>query len=239
MKNIKKPVCLSIVLLVLLLSVTGCKGSDKDKDPEIATGTVDISQGNGSKSGETTDAKDIQDIKNRTAAESWAYIYDKSKEILRLNDDGTAYYVSRVYENGKQVSHENVYSSYIKDDEYITLKSADGEEVKLRFKKNGDELLLYERIIFGLSTEDQKNKNGLYGAWYNIYNTGMYFKFSDTGTFLEDGIFSGNFTVDESEGTIALDYADPYSEDIKMYYALIDNLLLVDYPWQMVPTEDQ
>jgi len=34
-----------------------------------------------------------------------------------------------------------------------------------------------------------------------------------------------------------LDYADPYSEDIEIYYALADNILIVDYPWQMVPTE--
>lgn len=246
MNSIKKPVGLVLTAFVLLTCCFSCKGSG-DKNPAIVSGTVELTDKPSGTSGENTgtsekheaSASEIEDIRSRTATESWAYIHDKSKEILRLNDDGTAYYVSKVYENGKQVNKENVYSSYIKEDEYITLKDSNGEELKIRYAMKDKELLMYERIIYGLSTKDQKEKKGLIGAWTNIQNEKMFFQFSETGTFLEDGIFSGNFKVNEDAGSISLDYADPYSEDIEIYYALADNILIVDYPWQMVPTETE
>jgi hypothetical protein len=49
-------------------------------------------------------------------AESWAYNFDETKEILRLNSDGTAVYQAKVFVDGIQKTEERKYTSYKKDD---------------------------------------------------------------------------------------------------------------------------
>ena len=150
--------------------------------------------------------------------ESWAYIHDPQTEILALYDNGRAVYKGSDYK-------------YTKDDRYIVLTDKAGTETKLRYVPDGDKMLLYERSVYTYGGEG--TPDSVVGAWGQ--DNGWSYEFTDKGTFSEESIFFGHYTVDENEHTIKLMYDDPI-EDAILYYSLDGNELTVDYPWPMVPT---
>ena len=81
------------------------------------------------------------------AVESWAYNFDETKEILRLNTDGSAMYMEKYYVDGIQKSREKKFTSYNKDDNYITLTGSDGE-LQMRYESSDEGMVLYEKSIY-------------------------------------------------------------------------------------------
>lgn len=167
-------------------------------------------------------------------AESWAYNFDKGTEILKLNSDGTASYVSKVYEGGVQVKKTVEYKSYKKDDSFITLTDKNGGELKLRYVKTDSGINLYEKTEYGLILK--KDGNAIAGVWVDKNNSDYFYEFTEEGAFNEDGYFTGKYTVDEKEGRIDFTY-DGDSSKAVLYYTVSDDSLIVEYPWPMVPTE--
>ena len=47
--------------------------------------------------------------------ESWAYNFDETKEVLRLNEDGTAMYQVKSFKDNVQVSKATKFDSYMPD----------------------------------------------------------------------------------------------------------------------------
>jgi hypothetical protein len=172
--------------------------------------------------------------KEAAVVESWAYNHDKTTEILRLNSDGTASYVLKVYEDGKQVKKNQEYTSYIKDDSFITLKDKNGTELKLRYVKTDEGINLYEKNEY--KPLIRKNENGIAGVWADKNNSDYFFEFTEEGTFMEDGYFTGIYEVDEKEGIINFTY-DGDSSKAVLYYTLSGDSLFIEYPWSMVRTE--
>ena len=124
-----------------------------------------------------------------TSVESWAYNFDKSAEILKLNSDGTASYVLKVYENGVQVKKTVEYKSYKKDDSFITLTDKDGGELKLRYVKTDDGINLYEKTEYEQILK--KEGNAVAGVWVDKNNSDYFYEFTEDGAFNEDGYFTG------------------------------------------------
>ena len=171
----------------------------------------------------------------KKTAESWAYNFDDTTEVLRLNSDGSAFFLAKEYENGRQIKKEKNFSSYIKDDTYITMKNSDGSELKLRYMRTDEGMNIYEKSIYRYSSNNVTEQNGVSGIWVNPELDKYYFEFTSAGTFLEDGVFTGHYEVNESEGTIRLKYNDPVPDTV-FYYEINGDTMSVEYPWQMVPT---
>ncbi|MBR5177448.1 MAG: hypothetical protein IKW90_01450 [Lachnospiraceae bacterium] len=169
-----------------------------------------------------------------TSVESWAYNFDKSAEILKLNSDGTASYVLKVYENGVQVKKTVEYKSYKKDDSFITLTDKDGGELKLRYVKTDDGINLYEKTEYEQILK--KEGNAVAGVWVDKNNSDYFYEFTEDGAFNEDGYFTGKYTVDEKECRIDFTYDGDSSKSV-LYYTISGDSLIVEYPWPMVPTE--
>lgn len=172
--------------------------------------------------------------KNTTVDESWAYNFDKTTEILRLKPDGTASYVVKMYVDGKQVKKTVNYTSYKKDDSFITLKDKDGNELKLRYTNTDAGIDLYEKNEYVDAI--RKSETGIAGVWVDANCSDYFFEFKEDGTFLEDGYFTGKYTVDEKEGKINFTY-DGDSSKAVLYYTFEGDSLFIEYPWPMVATE--
>ncbi len=171
--------CLAAVMLLIMLTVTGCGGT----------------------------------------AESWAYDYEPTVEILNLGGNGKA-----VYKGEK-------YSKYVKDDEFITLSGKDGE-LKIRYEMDKDNMIFYEESTYTRSGDE--GSSGVIGKW--TQDNGWAFSFDANGQFVEDGFFGGHYSVNEENCTIKLMYSDPIPDAI-LYYSLDGDKLTIGYPWTLVKTE--
>ena len=171
-----------------------------------------------------------------TTVESWAYNFDKTTEILRLNSDGTASYILKVYEDGKQVKKTQEYKSYNKDDSFITLKDKNDGELKLRYIKTDAGINLYEKTEY--EPVVRRDGNAIAGVWVDKNNSDYFYEFTEDGAFMEDGYFTGKYTLDEDAGIINFTYDADQSKAV-LYYSISGDSLTVEYPWPMVPTEKE
>jgi hypothetical protein len=157
--------------------------------------------------------------KKAEKTESWAYVHEPKEEILSFYDDGEAVYKGEKY-------------SYTKDDLYINLLNANGEQEKIRYEMEGSTMLLYEESTYEYAGD--KAGDDITGTW--TQDNGWSYQFTEDGKFSEENIFFGHYSIDEENSCIKLMYDDPI-EDAYLYYELDGNKLTVAYPWPMVETE--
>ena len=149
-------------------------------------------------------------------SEEWAYVHDPSTEVLRLSDNGKAEYKGDSY-------------SYTQDDNFIKLTSKKGETLTLRYEKEDDNMILYEKSTYSYNGDEPSD--GIVGLW--TQDNGWSYQFTEDGKFSEENIFFGHYVVDTEKSCIRLMYDDPI-EDAYLYYTLDGDKLTVDYPWPMV-----
>ena len=153
---------------------------------------------------------------------SWAYIHDRETAVAVFREDGTA-------------EDEGMKYSFDCDSQFIWLKDAENETIRLRYKPDDDGMYLYKNTIYTYSGEGEPK--GLVGQW-TCPETNWTFEFTSSGTFLEDGYFPGNYTVDEESKTVKLIYNDQF-EDTVCYYRTEGKELYMEYPWRMVKTDTE
>lgn len=153
---------------------------------------------------------------------SWAYTHDKKTAIAVFHKDGIAQY------EGKDYSFEC-------DSQFIKLKDKDGKIIKLRYLLDDKGMYLYSNNTYTFSGKGKPH--GLVGEWSCAEKNWSY-SFTKTGTFLEDGYFPGNYTVDDKKSTFKLVYNDKF-EDTVCYFRLDENKLHIEYPWPMVKTSNK
>lgn len=162
--------------------------------------------------------------KNDTAKSiygSWAYTHDKETAIAVFHEDGTAQY------EGKDYTFEC-------ESQFIKLKDTDGKTIQLRYEFDDEGMYLYSNNTYTYSGEGEPD--GLVGEWSCAEKNWTY-TFTETGTFMEDGFFSGHYTVDDENSTFKLVYDDEF-EDTVCYFQLEGNELHIEYPWRMVKISD-
>jgi hypothetical protein len=150
---------------------------------------------------------------------SWAYNHDKETAIAVFLEDGTAQY------EGKDYSFEC-------DSQFIKLTNTDGETKQLRYVLDDEGMYLYSNNTYTFSGEGEPDD--LVGEW-TCADKNWTYSFTETGTFMEDGYFSGNYTVDDENSTFKLVYNGEF-EDTVCYFQLEENKLYIEYPWPMVRT---
>lgn len=149
---------------------------------------------------------------------SWAYIHDKETPVLVLKGNGNAEYGDEKY-------------SFDCDSEYIFLRSSNGGEQRLRYRLEDEEqMLLYKSTAYTYAGEGEPTD---LTGWWRCEQNNWSFEFTETGAFLEDGFFSGQYAVDEETQTFTLSYSEQF-EDTVCYYRIEGNELYIEYPWTMV-----
>lgn len=146
--------------------------------------------------------------------ESWAYDYEPSQEVLAFYEDGTAVYKGEEYK-------------FSKDDSFISLTKG-SDSTKLRYIDDGKRIILYEKSTYQHQNGDADGS--IVGLWTQA--NGWSYQFTEDGSFSEENIFFGHYTVDEENSCIRLMYDDPV-EDAYLYYRINGNEMTIDYPWPM------
>lgn len=152
----------------------------------------------------------------------WAYIHEKGETVAEFRSDGTAVYEGEKY-------------TFDCDDSYVYLTDKNEQTTKLRYQMDSDGIYLYKNTVYTYTGD--KEPEGIVGRW-ECEEMKWSFEFTEEGTFLEDGYFPGNYTVNEEDSSVKLIYGDKF-EDTVFYYSLEDDRLIMEYPWKMVTTVTQ
>ena len=150
--------------------------------------------------------------------EWWAFDPSDKEPSLIVRKDGTASYKNVEY--AKCEVTDNMYR--LTDDKGTVL------ELEYRNTDNGN------RYIYDIWEYDRTEGNSgssVVGVWENGYN---YFEFTVKGTFQEDGVFFGHYSVDVNEGTIQLSYERDLPDTV-LYYKIENDHMTVRYPFIMYP----
>jgi hypothetical protein len=153
---------------------------------------------------------------------NWAYIHDKETAVAVFGEDGSAEY------EGKDYTFEC-------DSQFINLRNKDDETIQLRYELDNEGMYLYSNNTYTFCGEGEPD--GLVGEWSCAEKNWSYI-FTEAGTFMEDGFFPGYYTVDDENSTFKLVYNDQF-EDTVCYFRLAENMLHIEYPWQMVKISDK
>ncbi len=145
----------------------------------------------------------------------WAYEHDPETEAIRFQKNGKARY------EGKQYRFQC-------DGEYIILSAADGSLLKLRYQMDEKGMLLYRSSEY----QREEEQPGLVGFW-SCPGQNWSYQFTSRGTFMEDGVFTGYYSVDENASTFTLMYTGGF-DNTTCYFERDGNRMTVEYPWQMV-----
>ena len=146
----------------------------------------------------------------------WAYNHDPQTPILELKNGGQAIYKEKKY-------------TYRINDPFIELTASDGSVSELRYRRDGDDLYIYEQAVYNYEGEGDVSR--LPGRWVSENN--MSFEFTVSGKFCEDGLFTGIYKIDPDEKTFTLVYNEDF-QDTTCYYSISGNQLRVEYPWCLV-----
>jgi len=146
----------------------------------------------------------------------WVYPHDTETAVLTLRADGTALYGETDF-------------MWDHDETGLALTGADGSSVILRCETTDEGMLFWLPACYQRTAGTQ----GLLGAWAAVGVSNSSWVFATNGQFLEDGVFTGDYSVDEEKGTITLKYVE-YFQDTVIDYTFLDDLLVIGYPWLVI-----
>ena len=148
----------------------------------------------------------------------WAYVHDKNTCALSFSG------------NTMKLDGEK-YQYSVEGSTLLLTKNGKSDTMRFVLSDDGSEMYIYKKT--GYVPDEGQTPNGLVGRWINKENKWS-FEFKENGEFSEDGIFPGYYTVnEEGDSSFKLMYIDHF-EDTVCYYTLEGNVLMVEYPWQMV-----
>lgn len=146
----------------------------------------------------------------------WCYVHDEDAVVAEFSEDGSAEFEGEEYR-------------YTSDSQYINLSSEDGTVKKLRYLPEGTDMYIYIQSVY--TRKDGNGGESIVGVWY-CEDKGWSFEFTNKGTFMEDGVLTGYYEVDEEAKTIKLMY-ETALEDTVFYFERTENGLAIEYPWLM------
>ena len=153
----------------------------------------------------------------------WAFNHAPEESVLLLQEDGTgAFY--------------GLPCSWKDDGSFLYLTVEDGTEIALRYLAADGKTTIWLPAEY-VRAEGDANE-GIMGAWKGKNKSGNTFIFREEDMrFLEDGTFTGSFTVDPEAGTVRLVYIGGF-EDAVLYFRQDGNDdLKIEYPWTLTETQ--
>ncbi len=147
----------------------------------------------------------------------WCYVHDTSETVAKFSEDGSAEFEGEEYQ-------------YTCDGEFINLTDENGTVTKLRYLPEGEGMYVYLQSVY--TRQMGADDAGIVGVWL-CEDKGWTFEFTSNGTFMEDGVSTGYYTVDEETQTIKLVYETALADTV-FYFTLTGNELSIEYPWLMI-----
>ena len=148
-------------------------------------------------------------------AGKWAYNHDPETVILELDQKGNAIYKGQKYK-------------YKEKEPFFELKDENGNVINLRFRKEDGKLYIYEKSVYDYQGNGHAER--LPGYWKSGNSS---FEFTPEGKFMEDGVFTGVYSVDPENMTFTLKYNESFA-DTECYYSIENDQLRLEYPWCLV-----
>lgn len=150
----------------------------------------------------------------------WVFADIPDRTLMILNEDGTAFY------GGQALIWEDAGGSLLLTDEA-------GAGVQLPYCPSETGMTVWLPSVF--ERISQIGGSGeIIGTWKAVGDSQSSFVFTEDGRFLEDGVFSGSYTVDAEKAAIKLRYQGPFA-DTDIFYAFMDEALVIYYPWALSP----
>ena len=150
----------------------------------------------------------------------WAFSHSPEQPVFALNADGTGQYF------GTPVLWRD-------EGTHLRLESAEGQPFDLFYALTENALTVYLPAVY-----DRISAIGgdgqIIGTWKAPGDSQSSFVFTENGKFLEDGVFTGDYALDEEAGSVTLHYAGGF-DDTVIFYSFLGDQLVVEYPWLLVP----
>lgn len=150
----------------------------------------------------------------------WVFSHDPDEAVLTLKSDGRGSYF------GTDIFWRD-------EGAFLYLESLDGQSFSLAYTFQGDSMTVYLPTLFTRISEIGEDGQ-IIGTWVSSGNSQSSFVFTENGRFMEDGIFTGEYVLDEETGSITLRYAGGF-EDTTIFYSFYEGQLIVEYPWLLIP----
>lgn len=148
----------------------------------------------------------------------WVFSDMPGTTLMYLKEDGSAIY------GGQSLVWEDQHDALLLTDEA-------GESLRLPYLPTGTGITVWLPSVFERISEIG-GVGEITGTWRATGNSQSSFVFTLDGQFLEDGIFSGTYTVDEENATVKLQYSGPFA-DTEIFYVFMDEALVIYYPWAL------
>lgn len=151
----------------------------------------------------------------------WVFRDLPENTVIVLMEDGSAVY------GGQELTWRDT-------DAGLLLTDDTGASLTLRYTLSETGMILYLPSVYERISEIG-GKGEVIGTWKAVGGVSQSsFVFTEEGQFLEDGVFSGHYTVDPDNGLILLQYSADF-QDTGIYYTLPDDgYLYVAYPWSLI-----
>ena len=150
----------------------------------------------------------------------WVFADLPGKTVIRLNEDGSAFY------GGQNLTWDDT-------EEGLLLTDAEGASITLRYALSDSGMVLYLPSAFE-RISDIGGEGQLVGSWKAVSETSQSsFVFTEDGRFLEDGVFSGYYFVDNENDYVLLQYGDLFQDTGIYYWFADDGYLYIAYPWKL------
>lgn len=151
-------------------------------------------------------------------AGEWVYPDTPEAAALTVLQDGALLFEDHLY-----TLRTDEPSSY--------LQPLDADLPVPRCRIDEDAIILYRQDEYARHPNDQGI--GLPGAWLSTTGQSVFILGSD-GLFMEDGLFTGSYTVDETAHAFRLCYHEDFADTV-CYYTLREDHLILEYPWKLIP----
>ena len=150
----------------------------------------------------------------------WAFSHNPEETVLNLRSDGRG-------------SYFNTDIFWRDEGTVLYLEDPEGQSYSLTYSLQGDFLTVYLPTLFTRISEIGEDGR-IIGTWVASGDSKSSFVFTENGRFLEDGIFSGEYVLDEENSSATLHYAGGFN-DTRIYYSFYEGQLIVEYPWLLIP----
>lgn len=149
----------------------------------------------------------------------WAFTHEPEKAVLVLNADGSGSYF------GTDILWHC-------EGTQLYLENEDGSSFALTAEPMGEAMTVYLPAVYERISEIG-GEGQIVGTWKAEGDSQSSFVFTDSGKFLEDAVFTGNYLFDEEHAAVTLKYVGGFGDTL-IYVSFYEGKLIVGYPWLMI-----
>jgi len=149
----------------------------------------------------------------------WVYPDTPDQTVLSVSEDGSFLFEGQRY-------------TVQADEDFCFLRPEDETLPVLRCRLSEDTIVIYRQLEYVRHPNDKGS--GLPGAWLCTTGNSVFILGSD-GLFMEDGIFTGSYTVDGENHSFRLIYDKSFGfADTVCYFRFNEEALVIEYPWKLI-----